>query len=81
MEAEASPFPKEDKTPPVTKIYLVEPLTLVLHLFSTFTAKKSSDSSEILLRVHSDRFFLRFHHFDFVSVFQCPQLFQLLDLF
>src|SRR5579862_8506140 len=73
IEAAAMPFPSDETTPPVTKIYFAIdiPPSAYLHWF-----KHRRDALQILRRVHPQRVILGFHHADAISVLDRPQLFQ-----
>ena len=69
MEAAASPFPRDDTTPPVTKMYL----TGLVWLFGIVVSdplraraggEQLTHSIEIRRRVHADRIVAGFDHLD-----------------
>ena len=74
MLAAAIPFPSEETTPPVTKIYLA---MLVGHHESF---EQPRYPFPILRRIHAERFILRFDHSNLEPVFESPQLLQPLRL-
>src|SRR5580693_9119212 len=75
MLAAAIPFPSEETTPPVTKMYLA--ILVGHHEFF----KQSRYPFPILRRIHAERFILGFHHANLEPVFEGPQLLQPLRLF
>src|ERR1039457_4763783 len=72
MEAAAMPFPSEETTPPVTKIYLA----ILFHLPRHRGFEQPANSLEVLGRIHSPRFELGLHHPDSIPVFERAQLLQ-----
>ncbi len=71
------PFPSEETTPPVTKMYLA---IVILHRLVSRRAN-SSRTFQILRGIHAQRFVFRLHYPDGEAVFQRAQLFQPLGLF
>src|SRR5580698_4381836 len=70
MLAAAIPFPSEETTPPVTKMYLA---ILISH-----HTKQLRYFFPILGRIDAQRFILRFHYANFEPVFERAQLLQAL---
>src|SRR5262245_36871596 len=77
IDAAAMPLPREETTPPVTKIYL--PIRDLLP-FSHDTRLRGSNqflhALEIARGIDSQRFVIGLNHADLESVFQRPQLLQ-----
>ena len=74
MLAAAMPFPSEETTPPVTKMYLAMNQ-------SREASNELRDTFEVLGRVHAQRFVFGFDHPNGIAVFQRAQLLQPLRLF
>src|SRR5271163_2847306 len=70
MLAAAIPFPSEETTPPVTKMYLA--ILVGHHEF----LKQPRYPLPILRRIHAERFIFGLHHADLEPVFKRPQLLQ-----
>src|SRR5438128_8441548 len=71
--AAAIPFPREETTPPVTKIYLA---MCYRHFF-----EQTRHCLPILRRIDAQRFVLRFHDANLETVLERAQLFQALGAF
>src|SRR5688572_18515071 len=54
MDAEASPLPRDDTTPPVTKTYLVATLTPSWQLARSAPGQERAYALEVLRRVHRE---------------------------
>src|SRR5271157_2350918 len=72
MEAAAMPFPSEETTPPVTKIYLA----ILSHPLCHRGFEQLANSLQVLGRIHSQRLALGFHHPDSIPVLPRAQLLQ-----
>src|SRR3954453_23838462 len=72
MLAAAMPFPREETTPPVTKMYLA--------MNGDRSLKQLRDTLEVLGCIDAERFVFCFRYPDRVTVLKCPQLFQSLGL-
>src|SRR5205085_11880098 len=72
MLAAAMPFPSEETTPPVTKMYLA--------MNGNGSFKQLRDALEVLGGVHAEGFIFGFGDPDRITVFESPQLFQSLGL-
>ena len=75
IDAAAMPFPSEETTPPVTKMYLAISFRALQGRF-----EQPGYAFEIVRRIHAQRFVLGFHHADAIPVFERPQLLQPLRL-
>src|ERR1700722_9556443 len=75
MLAAAMPFPSEETTPPVTKMYLA--ILIGHHQF----LEQPRNPFPIFRRIHAQRFILGLHHPNFESVFERAQLLQPFGLF
>src|SRR5260370_36766214 len=78
MDAAAMPFPRDETTPPVTKMYLA--VGIIPPILFPRRFKEQGHAFQVSRRVHSQRLVLRFHYPDAVSILQRPQLFQPLRL-
>src|SRR5579864_381848 len=74
MDAAAIPFPRDDTTPPVTKMYLA--VGIIPPILFPRRFKEQGHAFQVSRRVYSPRLVLRFHHTNAVSILQRPQLFQ-----
>src|ERR1035438_9514955 len=85
MEAAAIPFPSEETTPPVTKMYFAmlfsSPHIVGQAILSAAckAAPQGRHSLQIFRRIHPYRFVSRFHHADLVPIFKRAQLLQALS--
>ena len=75
IDAAAIPFPSEETTPPVTKIYLAISFCALQGRF-----EQPGHAFEIGRRIHSQRLVLGFHHADAMPVFKRTQLLETLRL-
>src|SRR5579862_3399823 len=71
IDAAASPLPREETTPPVTKMYLV----LVICLRS-WCGEQAPHVLKILGRIHAQRIVFRLDSLDADAVFERAQLFE-----
>src|SRR6185436_392730 len=81
MLAAASPFPSEDTTPPVMKMYFGVPRSVMILLARCRCGQQSPDLFEIFRRVDAKRFVSGFHRFDADAVLQRTQLLERLRPF
>src|SRR5215470_9383828 len=76
IDAAAIPFPSDETTPPVTKMYLAIPFCALQGRF-----EKPGYAFEICRRIHTQGFVLGLDHADLVSVLERAQLLETLGLF
>src|SRR5579864_2644542 len=74
MDAAAMPLPRDETTPPVTKMYLAIGISLVSLRQRRF--KQRRHSFEVLRSIHAQRLVFGFHYAHAISVFKRPQLLQ-----
>src|SRR5271157_5437828 len=70
IEAAAMPFPREETTPPVSKMYLA----ILFYPLRHRGVEQLANSREVLGRIHSPGFELGLHHADSIAVFEGAQL-------
>src|ERR1700675_1072806 len=78
MDAAAMPLPRDETTPPVTKMYLV--VGIPPFLFCQKRFKESCYTFEIPGCIHAERLIFGFDHADAIPVLDRPQLLQLFSL-
>src|ERR1700730_11760325 len=78
MDAAAIPFPRDETTPPVTKMYLA--VGIIPPILFPRRFKERGHAFQVSRRVHSPRLVLCFHYPDAGSILHRPQLFQPLRL-
>src|SRR5688572_8936899 len=84
MEAAARPFPRDDTTPPVTKMYLVWDMVSTSNGTASIMARRRQQPAhllEVLRRVDADRVVRRLDRLDPDPVFQGAELFERLGAF
>src|SRR5512139_3580458 len=80
IDADASPLPSDDTTPPVTNMNLVMRLPL-LAIPTPLTRRESAGSFQVLRCIYLDALTRALRHFDAEPPFERAQLFQLLGAF
>src|SRR5580698_3009097 len=77
IDAAAMPLPREETTPPVTKMNLAIHGLCVRRLDrGARGADQFANAFEVFGSVHTERFVVRFHYPDLETVFESPELFQ-----